>query len=258
MRGGEYSGCRYGRARIASERGEAVWCLFKERKREMQRLIITVDGPAGTGKSTAARLLAHRLGLEFLDTGAMYRGVTAAAVEAGIHLLDADAVTAFAQSLEMHFDWQQDPPRLHVNGQDLTDRLRDADTTALVSDVAPIPGVRRVLVALQQKIGTRHPRLVTEGRDQGSVVFPDAQIKFYLDASPQLRARRRADQLREAGKPADEMHILEAIIERDRRDSTRADGPLICPHDAIRIDTSEMVLEQVVNEMERQVRSDLD
>ena len=219
-----------------------------------ERLIITLDGPAGSGKSTVARLLAKRLGLEFLDTGAMYRGIAAAALARGIDPRTEDyAVVELARNRSMHFDWAADPPRLFVGQTDVTDRLRDADVTEHVSDVAALGAVRDVLVKLQQEIGEAHPRLVTEGRDQGSVVFPDAQVKFYLDASPAVRARRRAEQLREAGHHADYEQIRRAIIQRDEKDSTRKDGPLICPHDAERIDTSDMTLEQVVDLLERKV-----
>src|SRR5690606_27325413 len=119
----------------------------------------------------------------------------------------------------------QGAPRLIVGGRDVTDRLRDADVTASVSDLAAIPKVRHVLVELQRDIAQQHPRLVTEGRDQGSVVFPSAEVKFYLDASPQVRAQRRASQLRELGKDADEDLILAGISQRDRQDSSRSDGP---------------------------------
>src|SRR5690606_18562679 len=119
----------------------------------------------------------------------------------------------------------------------------DADVTAIVSDLAAIGPVRQVLVEQQRRIGREHPRLVTEGRDQGSIVFPDAAAKFYLDANPQERARRRAEQLRQTGREADEQQILAGILERDRKDSSRSDGPLICPDDAVRVDTSDMTLE---------------
>lgn len=225
----------------------------------MQSLIITLDGPAGSGKSTVARRVARRLGLEFLDTGAMYRGLTALCLDQGLDpMSDAAKVPALLDGAHLHFDWSTDPPRLHGNmgsiDRDVTDRLRDADVTGKVSDIAGMPQVRTVMVRLQQQIGQMHPRLVTEGRDQGSVVFPDAQAKFYLDANPQVRARRRTEQLRLEGKPVDEKLILEQIVSRDERDQKRSQGPLICPPDALRIDTSEMSLEEVVDMVERCVR----
>ena len=219
------------------------------------QLIVTIDGPAGSGKSTLARKLAHRLGLDFLDTGAMYRGIAAKAIERSIDIPNEPYyVTELARNCPLRFDWATDPPRLYARSADVTDRLRDRDVTDAVSDVASISGVRQVLVEEQRAIGTEHPRLVTEGRDQGSIVFPKAAVKFYLDASPAVRAQRRADQLRELGKPVQLDAIRKNIIERDRKDSTRSDGPLICPDDAIRIDTSDMTLNAVLDLLEQNVR----
>jgi cytidylate kinase len=220
--------------------------------------IITIDGPAGAGKSTVARRLAQRLALDFLDTGAMYRGVAATAIDRGIDPADVQATGAMAESLQIAFNWAADPPRLKIDGVDVTHRLRDGDVTAVVSEIASNPRVRAVLVRAQRWIGKQHPKLVTEGRDQGSVVFVDAAMKFYLDASPQVRARRRAEQLRAAGQAADEQKILHQIVHRDQRDSTRSDGPLLCPEDAVRIDTSAMTLDEVVDTLAERVRRTLD
>lgn len=221
----------------------------------MQPLTITLDGPAGSGKSTIARRLAQRLGLEFLDTGAMYRGLTALCLDKGIDPAgDPASVVDLAKRSPIRFDWLADPPRLQIGERDLTDRLRDPDVTFSVSDVASIGGVRQVMVEAQRDIAEKHPRLVTEGRDQGSVVFPHAQVKFYLDATPAVRAKRRADEIRKAGKPVDEEQILDQITRRDQRDRHRSDGPLICPPDAIVVDTSAMSLDQVLDHLEKLAR----
>lgn len=221
----------------------------------MHPLIITLDGPAGSGKSTVARRLASKLGLAYLDTGAMYRGIAATALDGGIQpAQEHDKVIELAQHAFMRFDWMRDPPRLHINQKDVTLRLRDPDVTQAVSEIASMPEVRKVLVAIQKQIGRDHPRLVTEGRDQGSVVFPQANVKFYMTASPQVRARRRAAELKAAQKPCDEADILRQIMERDDRDMHRSDGPLIKPHNAIEIDTSPLALDQVVERLEYEVR----
>ena len=221
----------------------------------MQPLIVTLDGPAGSGKSTVARLLAQRLGVQFLDTGAMYRGLTAKALDRGIDPHDEGyAVVELARHATIRFDWSTDPPRLCIGDADVTHRLRDSDVTKAVSAVAALSGVRQVLVEAQKNIGREHPRLVTEGRDQGSIVFPDANVKFYLDARPQVRAQRRAAEIRAAGRHVDLEALHDEIIRRDRLDATRDDGPLICPDDAQRIDTSDMTLEDVVTLLESRVK----
>jgi cytidylate kinase len=221
----------------------------------MQPLIITLDGPAGSGKSTIARRLAQRLGLEFLDTGAMYRGLTALCLDDGIDpAANPQAVVDLARRFPIRFDWRADPPRLQIGERDLTDRLRDPDVTFSVSDTASIGGVRQLMVEAQRQIAADHPRLVTEGRDQGSVVFPLAQVKVYLDASPAVRAKRRAEEIRRAGKAVDEEQVLDQITRRDHRDQHRSDGPLICPPDALVVDTSAMTLDGVLDHLERLVR----
>jgi len=225
-------------------------------------LIITIDGPAGTGKSTVSRLLAGRLGLDFLDTGAMYRAATAIAIDAGLD----DAVRrgdGHATLLErvvdadLHFDWQTDPPSILAWLRPMNDRIRKPDVTALVSRVSAIGTLRRHMVQKQRIIGFQHPRLVTEGRDQGTVAFPDAPLKFYLNADPAVRAERRAAQYREQGHNADAAQVLEEILERDRIDSTRSDGPLRCPDDAVTVDTSDLDVEGVLDVLERESRERL-
>lgn len=215
-----------------------------------EALVITLDGPAGSGKSTVARKLAHRLGVDFLDTGAMYRGLAALCLDEGIDpRTQPTAVVDQLAHTHMHFDWQEDPPRLVVNDVDMSRRIRDKEVTRLVSEVAAIGQVREQMVKWQRMIGSKHPRLVTEGRDQGSVVFPDAQVKFYLVASAHVRAARRTREMKAAGKVADLEQILLDIQERDERDMNRSDGPLVKPEGAIELDTSALSLDEVVDKL---------
>ncbi|MHC4217135.1 MAG: (d)CMP kinase [Planctomycetota bacterium] len=215
------------------------------------QVIITIDGPAGTGKSTVAHLLARRLGLDFLDTGAMYRTAALVALEQDIDPNQGATLAAAVAAVDLHFDWQADPPRVMLGDRDVSDRIRELDVAGIVSIVAAQAELRQVLVEQQRRIAAAHPRLVTEGRDQGSVVFPDAGARFYLDADIEIRADRRAAQLIEAGTQVERERIVQGIIERDRIDSSRADGPLIRPDGALEVDTGTLTAEQVVDELER-------
>jgi len=225
---------------------------------------ITIDGPAGAGKSSVARQLARRLGLHFLDTGAMYRAIALIAIEQGIAL--DEAMTNESRLVEavhrsnLRFDWSADPPRVLIDWptyDDLTERIRDADVTRAVSIVARMPRVRDAMVDRQRRVRDAYPRLVTEGRDQGSVVFPDAEVILYLDASPEVRAKRRAKQMLESGRAAEvsEADVLADIVLRDEMDRTRSDGPLVQPPNAIVVDTTSMSEREVVDHLERIVRS---
>lgn len=219
------------------------------------RFIVTIDGPAGTGKSSTAQQLARRLDFDFLDTGAMYRAAVVIALGAGLAIDEGEAIAAEVGRVGIHFDFDTHPPRVYAGDEDVTRRIREDEVSSLVSPLSAQPALRRVLVDEQRRLAEAHRRLVTEGRDQGSVVFPDAEVKIYLEAAAAVRAARRAKQLREAGQTdVDEARILADIEERDRRDSTRADSPLRCPEDAYRLDTSGLSLHEVVDDLERLVR----
>ena len=220
-------------------------------------VIITIDGPAGTGKSTVAHMLAKRLGLEFLDTGAMYRAAALIALENNIDPSDGPGLAEALMHADLHFDWKSDPPRILVHDRDVGRRIRDLDVSAIVSLVAAQTPVRTVLVQQQRRTAQRHPRLVSEGRDQGSVVFPDASLRFYLDADVRVRAKRRVAQLAAAGKTVDSHRVEHDIQERDRLDASRPDGPLIRPEGAIIIDTGDLSAEKVVDRMESIARERL-
>lgn len=221
------------------------------------QIIVTIDGPAGTGKSTVAHQLAKRLGLEFLDTGAMYRAAALIAIESKIDPSDGQTLASAVDKAHMHFDWSLSPPALMLGDRNISQRVREMDVSQIVSIFAAQPEVRRVLVTQQRRIAGQHPRLVTEGRDQGSVVFPEAPIRFYIDANLEVRAQRREAQLAAAGKSVDRQRVWRDITERDRLDAQRADGPLIRPKGAITIDTTDRTAEQVVDEMESIVRERL-
>lgn len=215
----------------------------------MDSQVITIDGPAGSGKSTAARSLAKRLGFEFLDTGAMYRCVAWKCREAGIDLEDEVRVAEVAEQIRIHFSGDT----VIVDSTDVTEAIRSVESSEGSSVVARNTVVRDNMGRLQRAAAAGH-RIVTEGRDQGTVVFPDAVCKFFLTADSRTRAERRCRELRARGIAADLDEILEQIHTRDRRDVERAVAPLKPAEDALQLDTSGMSADEVVDELERQAR----
>ena len=199
--------------------------------------VIAIDGPAGAGKSTIGRVLATRLGLDYLDTGAMYRAVTAAAMHAGLDLDDLEAVATLARSCALSVDDEG----VFVDGRDVTAEIRGAAVTSMVSKVAANSGVRAEMRARQRAWAEQRGGGVIEGRDIGTVVFPDADLKLYLTASPRVRAERRVAQ---SGGDVDE--IERSIAERDRLDSSRSDSPLAEASDARLVDTTGLAIDEVV------------
>ncbi|HWP64928.1 MAG TPA: (d)CMP kinase [Candidatus Limnocylindria bacterium] len=206
--------------------------------------VVAIDGPAGAGKSSASRALAARLGFTYVDTGSMYRAVGLLAKERGIALDDDPALARLIDALRIDSAGE----RLVIDGRDLSAAVRSAEAGELASRVSTRPVVRERLVALQRAIGRRGD-VVMEGRDIGTVVFPDAGLKVFLTASPEERARRRARELAARGEPADERQLAADIARRDRRDSERAHSPLRPAADAVIVDTTGMDLATVVDRL---------
>ncbi len=207
--------------------------------------IITIDGPSGSGKSTISRLVAARLGFTYLDTGAMYRAVGYKARKLGIDLADGASLAGMLENIDLVLAPGDGDTRVILDQEDISLAIRTAEMGLVASKVSAQPVVRAKLTEMQRRMG-RQGRVVVEGRDTGTVVFPAARHKFFLDAQPEERARRRCLQLREKGQQADEQEILAQIIKRDRDDSGRALAPLKPAADAVIVDTSHMTIDEVV------------
>ncbi len=213
-------------------------------------MIVTIDGPAGAGKSSAARELARRLGFRFLDTGAMYRAVALAGIQRGVDLADAEALAGLARQLRVELAGD----RVLVDGQDVTDAIRTLEVTGATHWAADNPAVRTVLVEWQ-RAAAAGADVVTEGRDQASVVFPEAECKIFLTADEVERARRRQRDLAERGEDVPLDEVLSTQRLRDQRDASRPVGPLVKAAGAIEVPTDGLSLDEVVDRLEQVVRS---
>jgi cytidylate kinase len=215
--------------------------------------IIAIDGPAGSGKSTLAHRLARRLGYVYFDTGVMYRAVSLAALERGVSIDDEVGLTELAESVRIDVETPAiDDGRLYtvlLDGIDVTWHVRTAAVDAIVSPVSAVPGVRRALLGQQRRVGQRG-RVLMVGRDIGTVVFPEANLKLFVDASLETRASRRHEELVGRGEPVDYEHVLEEMRRRDARDRAKPISPLVPAPDAVVLDTTDLDIEAMVNRAE--------
>jgi len=219
-------------------------------------MIVTIDGPAGSGKSTAARKLAARLEIAYLDTGAMYRAIAHEALQRGIDFGDERAVLEVARSIRLELDCGPTHTRVRVNGHDVSEAIRTMAVNAVTSQVARNQAVRKLLVEDQRKVGERLGSFVTEGRDQGSVVFPKADIKFVLQATLQRRSERRYQELAADGENVQIAEVMDNLSARDQVDAKQWE-PLLTSDAAIVIDTTQMTIVEVVDRMEKCLRASL-
>jgi cytidylate kinase len=215
-------------------------------------LIIAIDGPSGAGKSTLGRMLARELGLLYIDTGSMYRAVALAVMESTVKETDDVAVGSLAERMDIDLAGDPDSLRVILDGRDVSDRIRDEDVTLISSIVSTIPAVRRAMVQRQREFGKRGA--VMNGRDIGTVVFPEADVKFFLTAELKERAERRLAEEREHNPAATYEQTLADITDRDHRDTTREDSPLVAAEDAIVVDSSGMSIDDVFAKMMMIVR----
>jgi cytidylate kinase len=213
-----------------------------------RRLVITIDGPSGVGKSTASKLLAVRLSYAYLDTGAIYRALACKLLEEDIALENAGALDAFLEKIWVRIEHKEGQQRVAINGDDVTDRIRTEAISLHASKASAIPRVREALLVIQRQAGSRGG-IVAEGRDMGTVVFPNAEVKFFLDASPEVRARRRYEELVAKGLEVNYDELLQGMAQRDRQDRERHASPLRAHPDAVVIDSGSLSAEAVVERM---------
>jgi len=221
-------------------------------KTEKKGLTIAIDGPSGAGKSTAGRTLAKRLGYTYIDTGAMYRAVALKVKEKGIELKDESALYQMASSLHITFVPMGEEIHIYCNGEDVSEAIRLPEISHLASEVSKKKGVREALVEIQREMA-KEGSAVLEGRDIGTVVFPEAEVKFYLDADPEERAKRRFQELMARGIQIDFQKTLEEVLQRDHNDMHRAISPLKRAENSILIDSTHRSVEEVVEEMLKKV-----
>lgn len=210
--------------------------------------IITIDGPAGSGKSTVSRLLAARLGYLYLDTGAMYRAVALQARRKNVDLKDTEKISSICRELDLHFKTLDGATRLFLGTEDISAAIRSPEMDMLSSAVSAIKEVREAMTGLQRKMA-EHGEVVAEGRDMGTVVFPDAECKFFIDADPGVRAGRRYRERQERGESVSRQAVEKELKKRDDQDMTRTLAPLVPAKDAILLDTTTLTVEEVVEKM---------
>ena len=213
------------------------------------KLIITIDGPAGSGKSTIAQLLAEKLNAAFLDTGAMYRAVTLAAIQDGADMKNEQKLLDVLNNSNFRFTVGKNQINVSIDGVDVTEQIRQPNITANARHIASAPKLRKKLVQMQRDFAAAEEKVVTEGRDQGTVAFPDADVKFFLTADADERAKRRQAQLNDMGKTETLDQIKKAIEQRDQNDRSRAVGPLKPADDAIIVDTTDLTKNHVVEKL---------
>jgi len=219
-----------------------------------RKLVIAIDGPAGSGKSTIAARLAKKFGYINLESGAMYRALALKALERATGLDDEEALRQLAEQTHIELIPTSEGNSVLLDGRDVSQRIREADVTAAASRVSVHPSVRRIMVARQRTMGAQGG-VVMEGRDIGSVVFPDADVKVFLDADAAVRAERRLLQNTAAAASRDAQRVMAEIADRDRRDQTRAASPLVAAPDAVPLDTTQKSIDEVVAEIEDIVRA---
>ena len=221
----------------------------------MRPFIVAIDGPAGAGKSTVSKLLSRRLGLSFVDTGALYRAVALSARRQGIAVEDDAGLSGLMGRIRISFKAVGDENRVYLDGEDVSAEIRAPEISLLASAVSARPVVRDGLLGLQRRLALEAPvGAVLEGRDIGTVVFPDADLKFFLEANPDVRARRRYEELFQKGAESSLEAVLADQTKRDRDDASRAVAPLRPAADALRVDSSALPLSEVVRGLERTIR----
>ncbi len=220
----------------------------------MANLVITIDGPAASGKSTVAGVLAEKLGAVFLDTGAMYRAVTLEAMKSGVDMANEEQLLRVLEASDFEFASTKGKMLVSINDIDVTEQIRRPDVTTNARYIASAPKVREKLVQMQRKFAEGREKIVTEGRDQGTVAFPAADLKFYLTAEPAERARRRQAELQAEGITQTIERIQKDIEQRDKSDAARSVGPLTPADDAIVVDTTALSIDEVVDKLFNYVR----